>query len=231
MRHRLYSRALAITAGLTGAVGLAGSARAQLVFNLNVEFSGGQAPSGAAPWMTATFADNGTNNVRLTIKDNFTGSGNVLGFYFNITPSVSDPASLGWGLANFNSSLSSAGVAPLNFQASTANPSSDTTFKADGDGFFNFLISWKSGQSPMSASTTAVFDFSAPGLTASSFNQSSAPGGGNGSYHTAAHVQNTTGAGNGGSGWIGDTSVPGPGGLSILFAASALATGRRRPGR
>lgn len=224
---------LSLAAGLACTL-MAPVASASVVFNLDREFSGGQAPAGSGPWSTITFANNGANNVRMTIQNAFTDTSGIIGLYFNIITSVSNPSALGWGTGNFNAGLSSPGVAPVSFQSATTNPTSDTTFKADGDGFFSFRINWSTGQSPMNTNRVAVFDFSAAGLDESWFNQMSAPGGGNGSYHVAAHAQNTQGQGQGGSGWLGDTNattvpLPNVAGLGLAgLAGLGVAAGRRR---
>jgi hypothetical protein len=205
------------------------------VYALNTEFSGGQAPAGPAPWVTVTFANNGANNVRMTVQDAFSDTSGIKELYFDIIPTVTNPSSLGWGVGNYNAGLSTPGTAPISFQSALTNPTGDTTFKADGDGFFSFRIDWTPGQSPMNTNHVAVFDFSATGLNETWFNQLSAPGGGNGSYHVAAHVQNTQGAGSGGSGWIGDagvTSVPLPHAAAMgLAGLTGLALVRRRKSR
>lgn len=77
-----------------GVVALAGAGSAgatTLVLGLNTEFSGGTAPSGTAPWITATFDDSfgGPNTVRLTMSaNNLVGTENVKGWYFNFDPAL-----------------------------------------------------------------------------------------------------------------------------------------------
>ena len=51
--------------------GFVAAASADVVINLNFEFSGATPPAGAAPWVTITFAQNGTG-VDMTIQNNLT---------------------------------------------------------------------------------------------------------------------------------------------------------------
>ena len=79
---------------------------------------------------------------------------------------------------------------------------------------------------------TLVYDISYVGVggpfTASSFDVLSAPGGGNGTYASAAHIMRI-GPQADGSGWIGDATVPEPSTALLLGAGLAgLATVGRR---
>lgn len=189
-----------VAVGVCALLGAAPLACADVVFALNLEFSGGTAPSGTAPWMTGTFAQNGANSVRLTVSNSFLAQEVVTGLYFNITtPNL--PTAVG---VSYNSGLSSAGTTPDSILRKAANPLADATFKADGDGYFDFRIDWDNNI--FNGNETVVFDLTAPGLLESFFNTDSEPGGGHGSYHMAAHVQQTGGGGS--SGWIGDGGEP-----------------------
>ena len=76
-----------------------------------------------------------------------------------------------------------------------------------------------------------VMTSSVSGLDASDFDVLSLDAGGHGPFFTAAHVQNTTGVGTGGSGWIapGTPAVPDAGSTAMLLGAAltGLAVVRR----
>lgn len=181
------------------AAAMAISQASALTFNLNTEFSGGQAPAGPPPWLTATFTDGAPNHVTLTLSaSGLTNSENASEWDFNVTDSF---------------------VGNLTFGSETKSGTFDTptisqglnAFKADGDGDYDISFGFTTG-----GVTTKVFgageidtwDISAIGLTANDFNHLSAPDGGHGPFFSAAHVQNTTGAGSGGSGWIAPIPEP-----------------------
>jgi hypothetical protein len=199
VRHRI-GRAFAIAAFAAAAP----AGAAMLTFNYNYEFSGAQAPGGAAPWMTATLDDGGgTGSVTLTISTGgLGGNENVRGAYFNLNPAL-DPASLAF--------------AYVSGDVATSVQGSANAYKADGDGKYDILFEYPSG-SGFDPGETSVYTISGIGsLTAASFNFFSNPAGGQGVYLAAAHVQDTTGAGTGGSGWIAPVPLP--------AAAWLLATG------
>lgn len=177
---------------------LCSATSADVSFGLNLEFSGAVAPAGSGPWMTVTFKQNGANNVRMTIQNALSGTECATKFYFNLVQPML-PTNL---TVAFNNGLSSGGTTPNAILKKTANPLADATFKADGDGYFDFRIDWSNNV--FNGSEKTVFDISGVGLLESHFDAMSEPGGGNGSYHAAAHVQQT-GSGGQGSGWIGDS--------------------------
>lgn len=104
-------------------------------------------------------------------------------------------------------------------------------FKADGDGWFDILFDFPpppgSQNARFTAGETVVYDITYTGpIDVNSFDFSSAPGGGNGTFLSAAHVQQT--GGGSGSGWIG-AAVPEPATALLLGGGLvALAAGRRR---
>jgi len=189
-------------------------------FNLDTEFSGGQAPGGAPPWLSATFTDVSSGVVSLTLSASppggagLTGTENVDGWYFNVTPSF--VGSLVFSPTT--TTLPSGGSLLSILQGEDA-------FKADGDGLYDILFNFGTGTGHgFGVGDTLTETISASGLVASDFNLLSSPAGGHGPFLTAAHVQNTTGAGSGGSGWIAPTgaTVPDVGSTSMLLGVTLL---------
>lgn len=193
-----------------------------LTFSLNFEFSGGQAPGGPPPWLTATFTDVAADHVIMTLSaSGLVASENVSGWYFNVSDAFVgnltflDPAPVGqFDLPTIQQGLNS--------------------FQADGDGRYDILFSFTPGGDPsrvFGAGESLAYSISAPGLTAADFNLLSQPAGGHGPFYTAAHIQNTTGPGSGGSGWIAPIPEPSITSLAImggLFAALVLRLGFRK---
>jgi hypothetical protein len=189
-----------LTMGIVAvAIAMAGPQASALTFELKTEFSGAQAPAGPPPWLTATFTDTALDTVHLTLSaSGLTGSENVSEWDFNLTDSF---------------------VGSLSFTNETKGGTFDSptilqgldAFQADGDGKYDISFVFTTGgvaSSVFGAGETLQYDITATGLMASDFNLLSAPAGGAGPFATAAHVQNTTGAGSGGSGWI--AAIPEP---------------------
>jgi hypothetical protein len=103
-----------------------------LTFVANLEFSGGTAPSGAPPWFTVTFDDNGgVGSVDFTLTaTNLTGAENVLGLYLNLDPALY-------------------GTLPLAFSAPTKTGSFDTPSISMATGFTTSC--WRSPPAEISA--------------------------------------------------------------------------------
>ena len=101
-------------------------------------------------------------------------------------------------------------------------------FKADGDGFYDILLSFSSGGNVNKTFTQGdilEYTISAPGLTATSFDFLSAPAGGHGPFHLAAHIQNTGGGED--SGWVTDSTggsliVPEPTSATLALLAMSM---------
>ncbi len=189
-----------------------------LVLNYNSEFSGAQAPAGPPTWLTAVFDDfGGTGSVRLTMSTSgLLNSENVKEWYFNINPAL-NPASL---VFTYNAGLSTAAAA-------TGITKSTDCCKADGDGKYDFQFSF-TPSTGFPALKTVVYDITLASITAASFNFMSTAAGGNGPFLSAAHVQNTTGAGSGGSGWVAGTVgvIPGAGsGVALRLRAGGTGLG------
>jgi hypothetical protein len=187
-----------------------GAAHASTVtYNFNTEFSGGQAPGGAAPWITATFTDISPGDVRLTIStSNLVQSENISAIYFNLAPTL-DPTKLSFASGNGGLGTVSASSISLNTDK----------FMADGDGKYDILLDYANGGG-FNKNLTSTYDITdaAATISATSFFFLSKPAGGHGPFYSAAHIQNTTGSGSGGSGWVAPVPLP----AAIWFFISGL---------
>src|SRR6516165_6294700 len=91
MKKRPYAMLLGLAAAMALLMNQNASA-ASFTFDLNFEFSGGQAPGGSPPWLSATFTDIAPGEVSLTLSASppggagLTGTENVVGWYFNVDP-------------------------------------------------------------------------------------------------------------------------------------------------
>jgi hypothetical protein len=185
-----------------------------VTFYLDYEFSGAQQPQGPTPWATATIEDTGLDKVTLTMETtNLVDSEFVSEWYFN-----------------FSGDATQLSFTPVDTADATVNgvltdnTNSNAQFKADGDGFFDIKFDFAPPPGNPTATKftggeTIVYDITLAGISASDFNMFSAPGGGNGAYLSAAHVQSISDTGycDGstpdltgacGSGWIGAVPVP-----------------------
>lgn len=108
-----------------------------------------------------------------------------------------------------------------NGQTMTFNFGSNA-FKADGDGFYDILVDFDTAAANrLTPGEAIVFDLTSTtiGFTSDSFLVFSAPGGGNGPFRIAAHIQ---GLPNGESDFITEGQVPEP--TSMLLLGSGLVT-------
>jgi hypothetical protein len=210
--------------------------RGAIIMELDDEFSGGTNPAGPTPWLTAIFQDFGAGTVRLTMDAaGLTGTEFVSEWSFNLNPALV-PTSLVFTPVD----ISDVGSPTINLGVDA--------FQADGDGNFDIQLDFPTsgsggGAMRFTSGESVVYDITYGGVgtfNESSFNFVSAPGGGNGSFHTAAHVQGI-GASGSFSGWIGNESPPrvetGSDPVpesatfviwSMLIAITGLVTSRRR---
>ena len=147
---------------------LAMPASADLVFGLNTEFSGGTPPAGSTPWVTATFTDI-AGGVQLTIAAlNLVAREFISEFAFNFNPAKNAatylPTPTGTGTQTEWNSIGAGNDA----------------FKADGDGFFDFIIDFPPPPGTFSneftAGETFVVNILGAGLTTADFNFASVNG-------------------------------------------------------
>src|SRR5258708_3568434 len=160
---------------------------------------GGQARGGPAPWITATFTQISSHDVRLISSSaGLTGLEDMKACYLNIVPALSSV------LPHLTFTYASGAAATVS--------AAEDGFMADGDGLYDIRFTYGNGNNGFNAGMTSTFDItdasSGPTLSAASFFALSTPAGGHGPFDAAAHVQNTTGPGIGGSGWVAPVPLP-----------------------
>lgn len=223
---RRILRSALVGAALVAAFVAGDSRAATMTLGLDIEFSGGVAPGGTTPWITATFDDSfgGPDTVRLTMTaTNLLGGTqgeNIAEWLFNFDSSL-DPT-----LLTFTAVSNSAAVPNAINKGANA-------YMADGDGNFDIQFVFPpppgSGAARFTGGETVIYDITYGGgpISASSFAFFSSMGGGQGSFLSAAQIQRTPNGGNG-SGWIGVVPEPSTG---LLFGAGLLVLTRCRRAR
>ncbi|MBN1257324.1 MAG: PEP-CTERM sorting domain-containing protein [Planctomycetes bacterium] len=200
-----------------------------IIIELNYEFSGATSPTGPTPWLTAIFDDEGTpGSVILTLENtNLVNFEYTNAWYLNLAPLL-NPAALSFAELSRVGTFDNPGI------GASAN-----NYKADGDGYYDILFDFsESFDGRFGAGESIVYLITGiPTLSAHSFNHQSTPSGGNGVYHSAAHISAiystfSTSIDNfgcpEGSGWIGDTDVSEPASIFLLALGGAAMLRRRQ---
>jgi MYXO-CTERM domain-containing protein len=208
---------------LLGCLSIAPASQAAIM-NLGQTFSDGAvAPGGSPPWMIITTSNHPTGAVLLEFEaTNLINHEFVSEWVLNLDPAL-DPSQLVFSTPQQTGS----------FVLPTIQTGTDQ-FKADGDGWFDiqFLFS-TSNTDPDAVRFTAGDKLSylvtlagqpSGTLDEGSLHFLSAPGGGNGPFYSAAHIQ-ATGYCCGGSAWIANVPEPGS---TLLGGLGLLALLRRR---
>jgi len=205
-----------------GVAGLPVGAEATLSYNLDFIFSGAS-PGTTGPWGTISFTTVGTNTlVTMTALSGATGlpAGEFITFWgFNTTDtSFSVPGTV-------------SGAATGTIAVCPTDPCTSAGFKADGDGFYDIVVSFETANNAGRLTAGESVSFTVTGALEGSFNDLSAPGGGNGTYNSAIHIQ---GIPTDCSAWAGNSTspnksaeagagaacgtVPEPGGLALALS-------------
>jgi len=170
-------------------------AEATISYSLDFIFSG-QQPGNTGPWGTISFTTVGSDTlVTMTALNGATGlaAGEFITFWgFNTTDTS-------FGVPGTVSGAASGTIAVC------ADPCSSAGFKADGDGFYNIVVSFTDANDPGRLTAGETVAFTVTGALEGSFNDLSAPGGGNGTYNSAIHIQ---GIPTNCSAWVGNSTSP-----------------------
>jgi len=173
-------------------------AEATITYTLDFIFSG-QQPANSGPWGTISFATTGGTNtlVTMTALGGATGlgSGEFITFWGFDTSDTS-----------FTAPSTVSGAAAGTIAVCPTNPCTSAQFKADGDGFYNIVVSFETANNPGRLTAGESVSFTIQDAIETSFSPLSNPGGGAGTYNTAIHIQ---GLGNGCSAWAGNSTSTG----------------------
>jgi hypothetical protein len=202
----------------------AGWAKADTVQLNSIFGANAVAPGGPAPWVTMTFTQSGAD-VLLNVKNNSTNAF-ISSLWFNVDTAIT-PTTVG---VAYDSGVPNDGPI-LKKSTNPGGGGPNSSFRPDGDGYFDFRINWANGA--LSSALDATFKLSRTGgLTVAQFVdfQSETGPGGNppGPFTGAAHMQ-----GYGASAFVGDVAaVPLPAaawmGMSLLGGVGGVGFFRRR---
>lgn len=197
-----------------------------IVYNFDSVFSGSVNPGGPAPWLTATFQNDGSAGVLLTISGaDLAGSEKLDAVYFNVNPTLST------SIPNLTFSLQSASAGLAQPQISTG----EDAFKADGDGKYDVKLAFGTGQGTFNNGDSITYLISGiTGLTADDFAYQSTPAGGTGPFYAAAHILGISP--NNSSDWVEPSAgpiplismMPEPAAFGVAAAALAAVVTLRR---
>ena len=196
---------------------------ADVTFNLDTVING-STPSGGADWLTATFADNGTGNVMLTLSNNMGPGLYISDLLFNSSDPISSFTLPSQVLFTQTPLVASDFVDPL-------SPIAAPGLEA---GLFNVHVGFKTSQ--FTNGTLSLDIAGGTSLTENSFNVLSAPGGDGytgTTYFIAALVQGFSDGSSGSIGYTNVSAVPEPEiyvmmGVGLLLMGF-LARGKREP--
>jgi hypothetical protein len=167
--------------------------------NAELEFSGGTAPVGPHPWLTATLDDHdGQGTVDLTLANiNLTDNEFVSGLYLNLDPALAP------GDLIFNQ------IGKIGLFTDPVISMGANAYKADGDGNYDVLFSFATAdgaQTRFGAGNSITFQITnIPSLAAQSFSWPSDSDQPEKRYYLAAHVQSI--GPDSGSGWVAATTI------------------------
>ena len=174
-----------------------------ITFELDHEYSEATPPEGSTPWLTATFEyDILSGDVILTLE----------------ATNLTDDEWIGTWLFNFDpdGELNNLIIAYSSGTDATVLTGEDS-YHAAGDGYYDISFTWEANE--FGADATVEFTITGDDITADSFNYLSEPGGGNGPFYSAAHVQGIgIGDDDDDSGWIAPTPVPEPATMLLVGA-------------
>jgi hypothetical protein len=159
-----------------------------------------QGDGGTGPWLNATFSSSTAGTVTLTLTASHLYSTEfVSNWYFNVAEALTG-TDANYSLSGLaivqNSGSAPTAAVSLDTRDGTFGPGNDADFKADGDGYFDFLLEFPTNAGSTFndnevASFTLTGSGSFAGITAASFKSISVDGGdpNKNGFLAAAHIQ------------------------------------------